>query len=935
MRNLFQRSRQWYRNLKLQSKFTLVLILIVSIPAVFTGIFFYTRIYDMVISYTVQQGQKESAAIAPLADQLLQKVIDVSGEIMLQDFYKTLFHNPVNESPEALASTPEAQKFRQRIRELRQTEPVTDIRIYMDLPEEASGLFTEDTTKDIFFPMSAAKGTYWHGIFQGSSISELFCPSFYMGPQELKECGDMAYIRATTIYYRGEAFPVYITVYYASSALQEILPKSPMKDGSVTYIVNDRNNLVVSSDASLSSIYWLDYETIRDSVMSSNNFIERAILDTKVYAGFYRIREPEWFLVTVLPAQALIQESHRLMLQLLAIYLGILVLAFFLANTLSRSITGRISSVSRQMKAVRQGPPVPMESPLAHDEVGDLIDTYNYMTRKMNQLMEKQAQAAEDLRIAEFNSLQAQMNPHFLYNTMDMINWKAAQGKTSEIQEAVQKLSRFYKLTLSRKQSISTIASEEEHVSIYIALQNMRFHNSIDFISDIPDELSEYQIPKLTLQPVVENAILHGILEKPDKKGTVVLTGWLENGDIVLLISDDGVGIPREKLPTLLSGTGQSASGGNNIAICNTHRRLQILYGSEYGLSYSSEPGKGTEVQLRFPAQKEYRKPYTAGRTPGSDRALPPLITVANPEAMTMNSVSPETLLEYSQQVTRNLYTLRNLHQISDRLSLSEDIYVLAHEVTGDFPPHNHDYFEVNYLCRGSIINVIDGNEVYMTAGDLVFLNKRAVHSLRYLKPDTLFINFCLKPEAFRHTLKDFYEQDNLLSRLMKEETEEQNYLFFSLAHSLHAQAVIASIIQEYADQGFHCSFSLEGYLLLLFDYLGNAGEFSYFGTDIKTHEMLMALREKCTKEAPEVIAASFDLDIGALDRHLKTRTGRGFQSHANEVKLETALKLLSRPETNLCDIVKLCRFESSKEFSELFLQKFRISPEDYRKQFL
>jgi two-component system sensor histidine kinase YesM len=222
----------------------------------------------------------------------------------------------------------------------------------------------------------------------------------------------------------------------------------------------------------------------------------------------------------------------------------------------------------------------------------------------MNLLMDKQAQAAEDLRIAEFNSLQAQINPHFLYNTMDMINWLAQQGRTSEVSNAVQSLSRFYKLTLSRKQSISTIASEEEHVSIYVHLQNMRYHDSIQWISDIPDELMEYSIPKLTLQPVVENAILHGILEKETKEGTIVLTGWTEDEDIVLLISDDGVGIPANKLPTILSGTGQSSSGGTNIAIYNTHRRLQILYGDRYGLTYSSKPGQGTEVLIRIPMSK-------------------------------------------------------------------------------------------------------------------------------------------------------------------------------------------------------------------------------------------------------------------------------------------------------------------------------------------
>lgn len=307
-------------------------------------------------------------------------------------------------------------------------------------------------------------------------------------------------------------------------------------------------------------------------------------------------------MVTVLPAGPLITQSNMIMVQYILMYLAFLVLALILAHYMSRSITNRISSVIHQMSKVRKGSLSPMESPVYHDEIGDLIDTYNYMTRKMDQLMADQAKAAEELRIAEFHSLQAQINPHFLYNTMDMINWLAQQGRTDDVSTAVQSLSRFYKLILSRKQSISTIAQETEHATIYLEIQNMRYHNSISFVSDIPDELMEYQIPKLTLQPLIENAVLHGILEKDDKTGTIVLTGWIEDTSIVLLISDDGVGIPSEKLSAILSGNGNSTSGGTNIAVYNTHRRLQILYGSDYGLTYSSTPGSGTEVEIRIPA---------------------------------------------------------------------------------------------------------------------------------------------------------------------------------------------------------------------------------------------------------------------------------------------------------------------------------------------
>ena len=606
MRALWRRFKNGYLNLRLQTKFTIALISIVVLPAFLTVFLFYGKLYNMVVSNTIRQEQDASAKTAPLIERTMDTILATTRNITGQTFFQELFYMPVSDSAKELASSNHAIDFKNAIRRLTTDSIVTDVRIYVDFPEELETLDDDPNTENILAPISQAKGTYWYGIFQGNRENqEMFCPSFYLGSQEKKNYGDMAYICPLSLYYHSNAYKAYLAVYFSDSKLNSILSDNLSLEGSVSYIVNERDAIVATSDQSLSGIYRLDYDTIKESFMSSNNFIERNILDPKVYAGFYSISNTDWFMVTILPAPPLIHESNHLMLQIALLYAGFLVLALIFANVLAHSITGRLSSVIRQMQTVRHGPPTPMESPQAHDEIGDLIDTYNYMTRKMYELMEKQAKAAEDLRIAEFNSLQAQINPHFLYNTMDMINWMALQGQTEEISHAVQSLSRFYKLTLSRKKGISTIARELEHVTIYVQLQNMRYHDSIELITDIPDELSEYQIPKLTLQPVVENSILHGILEKESKSGTIVITGWMENEDIVLLISDDGVGIPPEILSTILSGKGNSQSGGTNIAVYNTHRRLQILYGKDYGLIYSSNPGEGTEVEIRFPAHRE------------------------------------------------------------------------------------------------------------------------------------------------------------------------------------------------------------------------------------------------------------------------------------------------------------------------------------------
>ena len=303
------------------------------------------------------------------------------------------------------------------------------------------------------------------------------------------------------------------------------------------------------------------------------------------------------------------------MVQLIMAYLLFTAAALFIALKLSVSIADRIIAVAYQMESVRTGRPRPMEAEeTGCDEIGVLTDTYNYMTEEINDLMNSQEKASEDLRLAEFRALQAQINPHFLYNTLDMINWLSRTGRKEDVTKAVQTLSRFYKLTLSKRGLMNTIEEELEHTELYVELQNMRYDDCVSFVVDVPDELSEYTIPKLTFQPIVENAWLHGIMDKEEKSGNILLTGWRQGGDIVFLISDDGIGIPPEKLESILAeGKGDSMANGTSdsvhIGVYNTNLRLKRLYGDSYGLTFLSSPGTGTEVTIKIPAKRREDSP--------------------------------------------------------------------------------------------------------------------------------------------------------------------------------------------------------------------------------------------------------------------------------------------------------------------------------------
>ena len=162
-------------------------------------------------------------------------------------------------------------------------------------------------------------------------------------------------------------------------------------------------------------------------------------------------------------------------------------------------------------------------------------------------------------------------------------------------------LSRFYRLTLNRGNLTAAVVAELEHVSLYIKLMNMRFDDKIEYLVDMPEDMLEYEIPLIIFQPIVENAIQHGIFEKPSKSGKIIITGWSDDDTLFFLISDDGIGMTAQQISRLMRTKTENATD-SGIGVYNTHRRLQLMYDrDDCGLFYSSEYGKGTDVTFRIP----------------------------------------------------------------------------------------------------------------------------------------------------------------------------------------------------------------------------------------------------------------------------------------------------------------------------------------------
>ncbi len=583
-------------NAKLKTKFLASHLIFVLIPLLLFASFLFTQISDVLVSNTIRTEESLIDQMDTNISAITTKIAAIPGDIREQDFFinalRSTRYMEYRKTPDYYA---DATSFFSYIYSTEGTNHVRDIKIYVDEPRNF--LMEDYPDSRIFLPIDEIAGSYWYGIFSSSDQTSLFCPKFYLSPSEIANIADTAYIHKVD--YAG--FTAYIAVYFSSTTFQKILLENIRTTDSIAYILNSRQSFVTYTDASLAGLYFMRYEEIPTIIPTQKEFVSRDLVDQNMYMGYRSIEGTDWYLVSAVPARQVYSEQNFLLRQFLVFSLFLLTISCFMPIITTNNITQRISSVINQMKAVREGTLKKLPETKARDEIGDLINTYNYMTDELEDLMEQQKRSAEELRIAEYRALQAQINPHFLYNMLDMINWLSKSGKSEEVSIAVQYLSKFYKLTLSKKEVTTTISEELRHAALYIKLQNMRFENKIDFLIDVPDEILDCEIPKLVLQPIVENSILHGILGKESKAGTIVIMAWVEGDEIVFVVSDDGVGIPPEQMEHILTGEGKSKSG-NNIGIYNTHRRLQLYYNNpNFGLTYRSSLGSGTEVEVRIP----------------------------------------------------------------------------------------------------------------------------------------------------------------------------------------------------------------------------------------------------------------------------------------------------------------------------------------------
>ena len=309
-----------------------------------------------------------------------------------------------------------------------------------------------------------------------------------------------------------------------------------------------------------------------------------------------------WKLIGVAPRQTV--SLNSLKTQLLVVFVAAFIL--FLMSLVNSYISSRITTPIRKLElAVNEIEKGNLNAKVDAEgsyEIRHLGQSVQNMAKQIQVLMADIVSEHEKKRKQEFDTLQSQINPHFLYNTLDIIVWMIENEKPDQAVKAVTALARFFRISLSRGKSIITVKDELEHVRNYLMIQHMRFKNRFSYTIEAEDEVLELASLKLMLQPLVENAIYHG-MEFMDGDGEIFISAWKEGEDLYLKVSDNGLGMTEEQVARLFSDTPHTGSSrGSGIGVKNVNERIRLYFGSEYGLSIESEPDEGTVVTIHLPA---------------------------------------------------------------------------------------------------------------------------------------------------------------------------------------------------------------------------------------------------------------------------------------------------------------------------------------------
>ena len=379
---------------------------------------------------------------------------------------------------------------------------------------------------------------------------------------------------------------------------QDIMKNANITSEGLVYLMSENGRMITSSNSSI-----LQKMQKKGILLNygAELFMEKKKEGQKeYYITRQNVDGASWQMILIIPENEY-EDQYRFLWLSAALMLGSMIAVIVLMSyLLSGYYVGRLKKLNVEMTGLESGNlnanlPITTEE----DEIEEIYHNFNGMVQEVQRLMQEHYQLGKEVKMAEVRVLQAQINPHFLYNTLDLINWISMDYGAEEIGTLTWNLARFYRLSLNHGKSLISIGEEVEHVEVYVNIENYHFDNAISLEVDVPEELKSYACLNIILQPFVENAIVHGIAEKPDIESCEIrICARREEQDIVFSVQDDGPGVDVKEMQKETQQDIRTAQHGYGVR--NINFRLKLCFGEKYGVTYL-ESEKGTHVEIKIP----------------------------------------------------------------------------------------------------------------------------------------------------------------------------------------------------------------------------------------------------------------------------------------------------------------------------------------------
>ncbi|GIP20634.1 sensor histidine kinase [Paenibacillus sp. J22TS3] len=400
----------------------------------------------------------------------------------------------------------------------------------------------------------------------------------------------------------------YMVITLDASVISNFCNNMQIGQNGYFYIANEKGQPIIIPERSGKFTIFDDDET---KLMTGDvgNFT-RVVDGVDHFVVYTSSEQTGWKIIGEVPLSEVLKDAYRIERLIGVIVIFTIVFTITLYFFISSKLIHPIRFLKKKMRQAASGFLDAKVRQMGRDEIADLGLSFNTMLDKIKILIENSIKEQELIKIAELRTLQAQINPHFLYNTLDSIIWLAENRKSEEVIEIVRALTTFFRISLSRGRDLITIKDEIEHIGNYLTIQKMRYRDILDYEIQIDEDILNCLILKMTLQPLVENALYHGIKNKRGK-GMIRISGSFISSDAIrIFIHDNGAGMSQERLKELKANLDQKVEDelkqDGGFGFNNVHQRLRLYHGELYGLQLESELGVGTTVIVNIPIRREF-----------------------------------------------------------------------------------------------------------------------------------------------------------------------------------------------------------------------------------------------------------------------------------------------------------------------------------------